>query len=408
MNERGLPLRGRTVVVGVGGGIAVYKVVELVRLLTKAGATVRVAMTPRAREFVGPITFQTLSGRPVMTDLFDLTQESEIGHIQVADSADLVIVAPATANIIARMAAGVADCPVTAVVLATKAPVLLAPSMNVNMWEHPITQANLRRLIDVAHVHVVGPGEGFLACRWTGPGRLAEPADIAEAAAHVLTPKDLSGRRVVITAGPTWEAVDPVRVLANRSSGRMGFALARAAMRRGATVQLVRGPVALDPPIGVAVEAVESALEMAAATRRAAENADAVIMAAAVADFRPAEPSTQKRKKRDMGASPRLELTRNPDILAELGAARSGRRPLLVGFAAETERVIEEARAKLIGKKCDLVVANDVTQPDAGFSVDTNRVILVDASGARELALASKDEVAHLILDRVVEMLSAS
>ena len=409
MSERSQPLHGRTVVVGVGGGIAVYKAVELVRLLSKAGATARVAMTPRAREFVGPLTFQALSGRPVMTDLFDLTQESEIGHIQVADHADLVIVAPATANIIARMAAGMADCPVAAVVLATKAPVLLAPSMNVNMWNHPITQANLRRLVSDAGVHVVGPGEGFLACRWTGPGRLAEPADIVEAAAHVLTAKDLTGRRVVVTAGPTWEAVDPVRVLANRSTGRMGFALARAAARRGASVHLVRGPVALDPPIGVAVEAVESALEMAAATRRAAAGADVLIMAAAVADFRPAEPSPHKRKKRDMGATASLELVRNPDILGELGQARAAsgaRRPLLVGFAAETQRVVEEARAKLSGKKCDLVVANDVTQPDAGFAVDTNRVILVERDRERAIALASKDEVSHAILDRVREMLS--
>jgi phosphopantothenoylcysteine decarboxylase / phosphopantothenate---cysteine ligase len=410
MDERAHPLRGRTVVVGVGGGIAVYKAVELVRLLTKADATVRVAMTARAREFVGALTFQTLSGRPVMTDLFDLTQESEIGHIQVADRADLVIVAPATANIIARMAAGMADCPVTAVVLATRAPVLLAPSMNVNMWNHPITQANVRRLVSEAGVHVVGPGEGFLACRWTGPGRLAEPADIVEGAANVLTPKDLAGRRVVVTAGPTWEAVDPVRVLANRSSGRMGQALARAAARRGASVDLIRGPVALEPPIGVAVQSVESALEMAAATRRASESADVVIMAAAVADFRPAEPAAQKRKKRDLGAAPSLALARNPDILADLGQARAAsgaRRPILVGFAAETERVVEEAKGKLTGKRCDLVVANDVSQPDAGFEVDTNRVVLVDAQGARELALASKDEVSHAILDRVVEMLSS-
>ena len=410
MSERAHPLRGRTVVVGVAGGIAVYKAVELVRLLTKAGATVRVAMTARAREFVGPLTFQTLSGRPVMTDLFDLTQESEIGHIQVADGADLVIVAPATANVIARMAAGMSDCPVSAVVLATTAPVLLAPSMNVNMWNNPLTRANLRRLTAEAGMNVVGPGDGFLACRWTGPGRLAEPADIVEAAANVLTGKDLVGRRVLVTAGPTWEAVDPVRVLANRSSGRMGFALARAAVRRGATVHLVRGPVSIDPPVGVEVEAVESALEMAAATRRAAESADVVIMAAAVADFRPAQPAAHKIKKRDASTAPSIALARNPDILAELGAARAergARRPLLVGFAAETQRLREEARAKLVGKRCDLIVANDVTQPDAGFAVETNRVVLIDAGGDREVALASKDEVSHAILDRVVEMLAA-
>jgi phosphopantothenoylcysteine decarboxylase/phosphopantothenate--cysteine ligase len=402
------PLRGRTVVVGVGGGIAAYKAVELVRLLTKGEATVRVAMTAAAREFVGALTFQALSGGAVMTDLFDLTQESEIGHIQIADGADLVVIAPATADLIARMAAGMANCPVSAVVLATRAPVLVAPSMNVNMWESPLTQANVRRLIDVRGVRVVGPGAGFLACRWTGPGRLAEPADIVEAAAHVLTPQDLGGRRVVVTAGPTWEAVDPVRYLGNRSSGKMGYALARAAARRGAQVTLVSGPTAIEPPVGVLVERVESAREMAAATERAAAEADVVVMAAAVADFRPATAAAQKIKKRAAGDAPAIALAVNPDVLGGLGAARAARgaaRPLLVGFAAETEKVVEYAREKLLAKKCDLVVANDVSQPDAGFAVDTNRVTLVDGGGARELPLAGKDEVAHAILDRVVELL---
>ena len=406
LSERAHPLRGRTVVVGVGGGIAAYKAVELVRLLTKAEAQVRVVMTPRAAEFVGPLTFQALSGRGVMTDLFDLTQESEIGHIQVADGADLVIIAPATANVLARMAAGMADCPVTAVALATRAPILVAPSMNVNMWQNPLTQANVRRLIDVAGVRVVGPDAGFLACRWTGPGRLAEPADIAEAAAHVLTPRDLEGRRVVVTAGPTWEPIDPVRFVGNRSSGRMGYAVARAAARRGATVHLVSGPTQLDAPLGVEREEVESAQAMAQATAAAAGGADAVVMAAAVADFRPAAPAGQKLKKRALGAAPSIELAKNPDILAGLGAGRGGAaRPVLVGFAAETENVVSEARAKLGEKRCDLVVANDVSQTDAGFSVDTNRVVLVEAGGERSLPLMSKDEVAHAILDRVVQLL---
>lgn len=403
--ERAHPLRGRTVVVAVGGGIAAYKAVELVRLLTRADAHVRVVMTPRAREFVGPLTFQALSGRPVMTDLFDLTQESEIGHIQVADRADLVIVAPATANVLARMAAGMADCPVTAVVLATRAPVLVAPSMNVNMWQNRITQANVRRLVEVAGMHVVGPDAGFLACRWTGPGRLAEPADIVEAAAHLLTPRDLAGRRVVVTAGPTHEAIDPVRFVGNRSSGRMGYAVARAAARRGAAVQLVSGPTALEAPLGVERALVQSARAMAAATEAAAAGADCVVMAAAVADFRPASEAAHKIKKRALAAAHAIELAKNPDILAELGAAREGARPLLVGFAAETENLVAEARAKLADKRCDLVVANDVSQADAGFSVETNRVVLVEAGGERELPLMSKDEVAHAILDRVVELL---
>ena len=406
--ERARPLRGKTVVVGVGGGIAAYKAVELVRLLTKAEATARVAMTPAGREFVGPLTFQALSGGPVMTDLFDLTQESEIGHIQIADGADLVVIAPATADLIARMAAGMANCPVTAVVLATRAPVLLAPSMNVNMWDSPLTQANVKRLIDVRGAQVVGPGAGFLACRWTGPGRLAEPADIVEAAAHVLTAQDLRGRRVVVTAGPTWEAVDPVRYVGNRSSGKMGYALARAAARRGAAVTLVSGPTAIEPPVGVEVARVESARERAAATETAAAGADVVVMAAAVADFRPADVAAQKIKKTG-GEAPAIALAINPDILGGLGAARAARgdaRPLLIGFAAETEKVVDYARAKLASKRCDLVVANDVSQPDAGFAVDTNRVTLVDARGAVELPLAGKDEVAHAILDRVVELLA--
>jgi phosphopantothenoylcysteine decarboxylase/phosphopantothenate--cysteine ligase len=406
--ERATPLRGRTVVVAVGGGIAAYKAVELVRLLTKADARVRVVMTPRASEFVGALTFQALSGQAVMTDLFDLTQESEIGHIQVADRADLVIVAPATANLLARMAAGMADCPVTAVVLATRAPVLVAPSMNVNMWQNPLTQANVRRLVDVAGMRVVGPDAGFLACRWTGPGRLAEPADIAEAAAHVLTPRDLEGRRVVVTAGPTFEPIDPVRFVGNRSSGRMGYAVARAAARRGAAVTLVSGPTSLDAPLGVERVQVESARAMAAATTAAAGGADAVVMAAAVADFRPKEEAGHKLKKRAIGGQPTIELVHNPDILAELGGARrDDTRPVLVGFAAETENLVAAARGKLEEKRCDLVVANDVSQADAGFSVDTNRVVLVEAGRQRELPLMSKDEVAHAILDRVVEMLAS-
>jgi phosphopantothenoylcysteine decarboxylase/phosphopantothenate--cysteine ligase len=304
------------------------------------------------------------------------------------------------------MAIGMADCPVTAVVLASKAPVLLAPSMNVNMWENPLTQANLRRLIEVRAMHVVGPGAGFLACRWVGPGRLAEPEDIVEAAAHVLTPSDLAGRRVVVSAGPTWEAVDPVRFLANRSSGKMGYALARAAARRGAEVTLVSGPAALEPPVGVAVVPVESAAEMEAAVGGAAAGADVVVMAAAVADFRPAEVAAHKLKKRDVGAEPVIRLAQNGDILAGLARARgTAQRPLLVGFAAETERLLDAAREKLATKGCDLVVGNDVSQPDAGFAVDTNRVVLVDGGGARELPLAGKDEVAHRILDRVVELL---
>jgi phosphopantothenoylcysteine decarboxylase / phosphopantothenate---cysteine ligase len=407
------PLRGATIIVGVAGGIAAYKAAELVRLLTKQGARVHVVMTRRAQKFIGPLTFQALTGHAVFTDLFSLTQESEIGHIQLADRADLVIVAPATANAIARLAHGMADDALTAVALATRAPLLLAPSMNVNMWQHPLTRANVQRLIDVAGAKVVGPDAGFLACRWTGPGRLAEPADIVEAAARVVARQDLAGRRVVVTAGPTHEALDPARFLGNRSSGKMGYAIAAAAARRGAEVTLISGPVSLDPPLGVAVRAVEDARAMREAVlgafdRDAADLVDVIIMAAAVADFRPVTPSARKLKRTEIGYAPTITLDANPDILAELGAARrqrGGRRPLLVGFAAETHDVVDYARGKLSQKGVDLIVANDVTEPGAGFAVDTNRVVLVEPDGDVALPAGAKATVAHGILDHVIAML---
>jgi phosphopantothenoylcysteine decarboxylase/phosphopantothenate--cysteine ligase len=401
------PLAGARVTVCVAGGIAAYKAAELVRLLSKAGADVWVVMTKRAQKFVGPLTFQALTGHPVFTDLFSLTQESEIGHIQAADRTDLVVVAPATASTIARLAAGLADDALAAVVLATKAPVLLAPSMNVNMWSHPLTQSNLRRLVDTAGYQVVGPGDGFLACRWTGPGRLAEPADIVEAAARVLSRQDLAGRRVVVTAGPTHEAVDPVRYLGNRSSGKMGYAVAAAAARRGADVTLISGPVAIEAPPGLTVVRVEDARRMQEAVTGAAADADAIIMAAAVADFRPVQVGDRKIKRSEMSYAPSIALDVNPDILAGLGEARKARGggPLLVGFAAETHDVVAYARAKLASKGVDLVIANDVTEPGSGFAVDTNRVVLVDASGDTPVPAGSKAVVAHRILDRVVAML---
>lgn len=400
------PLGGRSVVVGVAGGIAAYKAVELVRLLTKRDCQVRVVMTRSAQEFVGALTFQTLSGHPVFTDMFDLTQESEIGHIQVADGADLVIVAPATADLIARASAGRTSDALSAVLLATRAPVLLAPSMNVNMWEHPLTQQNLRRLIDARGVYVVGPGDGFLACRWTGPGRLAAPVDIVEAAARILTPQDLAGRRFVVSAGPTREAFDPVRFLSNRSTGKMGFAIANAASRHGADVTLIAGPTHLSPSPGVSLERVTTAVQMREAVRRASTGADAVIMAAAVSDFRPSNPSTDKLEKAG-DAMTQLAMERNPDILAELGAERSGARPLLVGFAAETQNVVDRAKAKLSAKRCDLIVANDVSASDAGFEVDTNRVALVSAGETEQLELMTKDQVAHHLCAKLAAVLSS-
>ncbi len=399
------PLAGARVVVGVAGGIAAYKAAELVRLLDKAGAIVEVAMTAGAQKFIGPMTFQALTGRPVFTDMFSLSQEADIGHIGLADRADLVIVAPATANTLARLAAGHADDAVSAVVLATRAPVLIAPSMNVNMWSHPLTEANMLRLVDVGSYHIVGPGDGFLACRWTGPGRLAEPADIVEAAAHVLSPQDLAGVKIVVTAGPTYEAIDPVRFIGNRSSGKMGVAIAAAAQRRGARVTLVLGPSALAPPIGVTTMSVENASQLQWALADATQDADVVVMTAAVADYRPANEAKEKLKRGALGPKTTVELVANPDLLAELGKQRGSKKtPLLVGFAAETQDVLGNAAQKLVTKRCDLVVANDVTEAGSGFAVDTNRVTLVDPSGAIEVPAGTKAVVAHRILDHIVAM----
>jgi phosphopantothenoylcysteine decarboxylase/phosphopantothenate--cysteine ligase len=400
-------LTGAQIVVGVGGGIAAYKAAELVRLLDKAGATVQVAMTSRAQKFIGPMTFQALTRRPVFTDLFSLTEEATIGHIQLADRADLVIIAPATANVISRLANGMASDAVTAMVLATRAPVLLAPSMNVNMWNHPLTRANVQKLVDVAKYKVVGPDSGFLACRWTGPGRLAEPVDIVEAAAMLLSEQDLAGKKLVVSAGPTYEAIDPVRFVGNRSSGKMGIALAAAAKRRGADVTLILGPSAVPPPVGVTTNHVETAAQLQWALTNAAKGADAIVMTAAVADYRPAREAKEKLKRGDLGAKTSIELVANPDVLAELGKQRKGRVPLLVGFAAETEDVIDNARKKLAQKKCDLIVANDVSEPNAGFAVDTNHVQLVDANEVVDVPSAPKSEVAHRILDKIAEMLDA-
>lgn len=402
-------LTGANIVVCVGGGIAAYKAAELVRMLDKAGASVQVAMTPRAQKFVGAMTFQALTRKPVFTDLFSLTEEATIGHIALADKADLVIVAPASANVIARLAAGMADDAVCAVALATRAPVLVAPSMNVNMWNHPLTRANLQRLTDVAKYRVVGPGNGFLACRWTGPGRLAEPEDIVEAAAHLLSTQDLAGKKIVVSAGPTYEAIDPVRFVGNRSSGKMGIALAAAAKRRGADVTLILGPSAVPPPIGVTTNHVETAAQLQWALENAAKGADVIVMTAAVADYRPAQEAKEKLKRGELGQKTAINLVANPDLLAELGRTRKGRAPLLVGFAAETEHVIENAFKKLEQKRVDLIVANDVSEPNSGFAVDTNHVQLVDGSNEIiEVPPAPKSEVAHRILDKIAELLAAA
>jgi phosphopantothenoylcysteine decarboxylase / phosphopantothenate---cysteine ligase len=392
-----MTLAGRTIVVGMSGGIACYKACDVVRLLAKAGATVRVVMTKHAQEFVTPLTVQTLSGHPVATETFDLTQESEIGHIALADTADVVLVAPATANVLAKMAHGIADDLLTTVLLATRAPVLVAPAMNVNMWQHPATIANVRTLA-ARGVQVIGPATGSLACGWEGAGRLSEPGDIVAEVERRLAPQDLRGEHVLVSAGPTREAIDPVRYLSNHSSGKMGYAIARAAHRRGAAVTLVTGPTSLPPPAGIDVVQVTTAQEMADALAAAFAKATVLVMAAAVADYRMRKPAAQKVKKGPRTMA--LDLERNPDILTGL-AARKGRRTI-VGFAAETQAMADEARRKLREKRLDLIVGNDVTAPGAGFGSDTNVVHLIAADGEETvLPVLPKDEVADRILDWV-------
>jgi phosphopantothenoylcysteine decarboxylase/phosphopantothenate--cysteine ligase len=414
-------LAGQTVVLGVTGGISAYKAAELCRLLRKADAIVRVVMTDAACAFITPLTMQTLSGHPVGRDLFDPTEESQIGHIKLADDADVVVVAPATADVIARLAAGMANDLLTAVVLATRAPVVLAPAMNVNMWENPLTQDNLKRLLGTGRFSTVGPDRGELACGWIGAGRLVDPAEIVAAVTSELVKRPptgaLAGRRVVITAGPTREAVDDVRYLGNRSSGKMGFALAGAAAELGAAVTLIAGPVALATPNGVDRRIdVESALQMQQALRAAAADAEIVVMAAAVADFRPAERVAGKLSRRRPGAGAKtalaLALAPNPDLLAELGHKRRGDRPFLVGFAAEVgvtqEQLVGRAAAKLAEKACDAIVANDVGTPGLGFGSDANAVVVVHRDGTTTpLGPAPKAELAPQIWAALLARLGA-
>lgn len=390
-------LKGKTIILGVSGGIAVYKAVELLRLLTKAGARVHVIMTRSACEFVTPLTFQTLSGHPVHTELFNLYQEQEIGHISLADRADLFILAPATANLVGKIAQGLADDLLTTTVMATKAPVLVVPAMNTNMYENPLYQRNEQRLREVGY-HLLEPVCGELACGWMGQGKMPDPQAIVATAEDVLTNKDLSGCRILISAGATREEIDPVRYLTNHSSGRMGYAIAVAARRRGATVTLVTGPGQLSSPAGVKVISVVSAQQMYDAIIGCFVDADVVIKAAAVVDYRPVTRQQQKMKKKLAGLS--LELEKTPDILAELG--RRKKQQFLVGFAAETENLLEYATQKLADKNLDMIVANDVSAPGAGFDVDTNIVRFLYRDGHVEnLELMSKAEVANELLDRI-------
>jgi len=398
---------GRRVLLAVSGGIAAYKVPELVRGLRRAGHAVRCVLTPEAHHFVAPLALQSVSGDAVRSELFDPAAEGEIGHIALADWAEAVVVAPATANLLARMAGGHACDLVTTLLLATRAPLLVAPAMNVNMWRHPATQANVATLRGRG-VRFVGPASGELACGWEGEGRMAEPAEIQGALELLLGRPTLAGERVVVTAGGTRERIDSVRALVNRSSGKMGFAIAAEAARRGAEVTLVAAPSSLPTPPNVRRVDVESALEMRAAVQAELAAASVVVMAAAVADFRPAQAAARKIKKEDLGegAGLRLELVPNPDILQEISADRGAR--VVVGFAAESHEVVEAARRKLRRKGCDLIVANDVSRSDAGFESDRNAVWFVWPGGdVEELPLLPKEEVARRLLDRVEKLREA-
>ena len=389
---------GKKIVLGVTGGIAAYKAAELVRELVRAKALVYVIMTRSAQEFVTPLTFQTISGNPVSTDLFSLIEESEIGHISLADRADILVIAPATANMIGKIANGIADDMLSTVVFAARAPVLLAPAMNVHMWENAICRENIEKL-RARGFHFVDPEVGELACGYEGKGRLAEIPAITEEIRSLLTPKDFSDDTVIVTAGPTEEDLDPVRFLSNHSSGKMGYALARAASRRGAEVILVSGPTSLPPPAKVKLVRVRSAVEMREAVFHHLEKASVLLMAAAVSDYRPKQAATQKIKKASI--PPVLELERNPDILLEAGKSKGNR--IFVGFAAETQNLLKNAKEKLAKKNLDLIVANDVSLPGAGFRVDTNIVKIIGRSGKVEkLPLMSKEDLADQILERIL------
>ena len=394
------------VCLGVTGGIGAYKAVEVARLLQQHGHDVRVVMTRAARRFVGPLTFEAITRHPVVINQFESGLNTSIEHIDLASNVDLLLIAPATANILGKLAHGIADDFLTSLFLATRAPVVVAPSMNTNMWEHAVVRANVETLA-ARGVQFVEPGSGYLACGWVGTGRLAEPETIVAAAGRVLSPRQtLSGRRVLVTAGPTYEDLDAVRFIGNRSSGRMGFALAAEARARGASVTLIAGPTTLQPPTVDEVIRVRSARDMRDAVVTRVADHDVVIMAAAVADFTSAGGPAPRKLER--GQPPALQLEPTPDILAELGRNRRGAsRPLLVGFAAQAGPPADAAARKLAAKNVDLMVANDIAAPGSGFDVTTNQVVLVSADGAEPLPMLTKVEVAGIVLDRIERLLAA-
>ncbi len=390
------------ILLGVSGGIAAYKAAELARRLMCAGARVKVVMTAAAREFITPLTFQALTGEPVAAALFG-PEAAPLEHVALGQAPDAIVLAPATANLIGKMAGGLGDDLLSTILLAATRPVLVCPAMNAEMWKNPAVQENIARLKGRG-IAVLEPAAGELACGAVGVGRLPEPETIMEACARLLSPQDLAGRRVLVTAGPTHEDFDPVRFLTNRSSGKQGYALARVAWRRGGEVCLVSGPTALAAPYGVCRVAVRSAREMKEAVKERFPDADVLLMAAAVSDYRPTQAELKKIKR---GVEQvQFHLTQNSDILKTLSALKI--RQVVVGFAAETHDLEAEARRKMVEKHLDLIVANDVNRPDCGFQVDTNEVTLIAREGgAVAVPLRSKDEVAEAILDRVVEMLAA-
>ena len=395
------------IALGVTGGIGAYKAVEVARGLQKRGHDVVAIMTATATRFVGPVTFEAITRRRVITDQFEPGANSDIEHIALASTIDLLLIAPATANIIGKFANGVADDFLSTLYIATKAPVLVAPAMNTQMFEHEAVRRNLDTLA-ARGVRFVEPGEGYLACGWIGKGRLAEPDEIVAAAESVLQPVGpLKGQRILVTAGPTYEDVDPVRYIGNRSSGRMGFALAAEAARRGAEVTLVAGPTSVEPPKVHEIVRVRSAAEMHAAVTSRAERMHVVVMAAAVADYAPERRVSQKVAKRDESLT--LVLKKTPDILGDLGHRRmtTGDGPLLVGFAAETEDLVARATAKRERKHADLIVANDVSRPDSGFDVDANAVTIIGPDGAESVPMQSKSRIAAVILDRVERLVAS-
>ncbi len=393
------------VVLGVCGGIAAYKACEIVSRLKKAGIEVHVIMTENAVKLAAPLTFQTLSGNPVVVDTFAPPVAFEVEHIALAQKADVFVIAPATANILAKMAHGIADDMLSTTVLATKAPVLVAPAMNTAMWEHPATQANVKLLQDRG-VHMIGPAGGLLACGDSGIGRMSEPVEITEEILHLLNSDDsMRGLRVLVTAGPTREAIDPVRFITNRSSGKMGYAIAETAAARGAEVTLVSGPVSIPAPAHCRVISVETTEGLYQAMMRECGNQDIIIQSAAPADYRPVERAEQKIKK-EKGQPLHLILEENEDIAAAVGRnKRKGQ--ILVGFAAETENLLDNASGKLHRKNLDMIVANDVTRPGAGFDVDTNIVTLITENHQESFPLMTKKEVSEIILTKAMELYQA-